>query len=279
MRFEVGCRLGYQVEQAGPIVLNVRPARTARQRVIEERLTLLPETPVQSYEMPESGNRYDRVVPAPGALELRYEAVVELKPRVLDPAGIGETSVAELPFEVLPHLYPSRYCESDRLVALAARLFGGLPPGHQRVAAVCNWIHDNVDYIRGTSDQHTSAVDTLVERAGVCRDFAHLGVSFCRALGIPARFASGYAVGLVPADFHAFFEAWLDGSWYLFDATRQAALDGIVRIGLGRDAAEVAFGTMAFGIQGTGMEVWIRSAGGSHRDVERTAEAITIAST
>lgn len=279
MRYEVGCRLGYEVGRPGPIVLNVRPALTAQQRVVEESLTLTPETAVQSWTMPESGNRYDRLVPEAGPFEVHYEATVDLDVTVVDPATVGETAPALLPFEVLPHTYPSRYCESDRLMAVAARLFGGLPPGHQRVAAVCNWIHDNVDYIRGTSDQHTSAADTLVERAGVCRDFAHLGVGLTRALGIPGRFASGYALGLTPPDFHAVFEAFLDGRWYLFDATRQAVLDGIVRIGVGLDAAEVAFGTMAAGIQGTSMEVWIRPADGAIGDSERTTQAITIAST
>lgn len=279
MRYEVGCRLGYQVGQPGPIVLNVRPALTEQQRMVEERLTLSPERAIESWTMPESGNRYDRVVPDIGPFEVRYDATVELDVTAVDPTSVRETAAAELPFEVLPHTYPSRYCQSDRLVALAGRLFGGLPPGHQRVAAVCNWINDNVDYVRGTSDQHTSAADTLVERAGVCRDFAHLGVSLTRALGIPARFASGYALGLVPPDFHAVFEAFLDGRWYLFDATRQAALDGIVRIGVGRDAAEVAFGTMAAGIQGTSMEVWIQRADGAPGADQRTTEAVTIAST
>ena len=109
--------------------------------------------------------------------------------------------------------------------------------------AICNWIHDHLTYQPGSSDEQTTADESLLRRAGVCRDFAHLGTAFCRALGIPARFVSCYAHGLVPCDFHAVFEAYLDGRWWLFDATRQANLDGLVRIGVGRDAAEIAFST------------------------------------
>ncbi len=154
---------------------------------------------------------------------------------------------------VLTHLYPSRYCQSDRLERMAERTFGTLQ-GYAKVSGICNWIHDNVDYIRGSSDALTSAFDTVSQRAGVCRDFAHLAVAFCRAQGIPARYVSAYAWRLEPPDFHAVFEAWLQGpdggAWYLFDATRKSAVDGLVRIGVGRDAGEVAFCSI-FGASGS----------------------------
>ena len=112
---------------------------------------------------------------------------------------------------------------------------------------MCNWIHDNVDYVSGSSDALTSAYDIVCQRAGVCRDFAHLGIAFCRALGVPARYVSAYAWRLEPPDFHGVFEAFLRGpsgfGWYMFDPTRMADPAGIVRIGIGRDAAEVAFCT------------------------------------
>ena len=151
-----------------------------------------------------------------------------------------------------------------------------MPPGHERVTAICNWIYDTIAYRPGSSDTGTSAYDTLAERAGVCRDFSHLGIAFCRALGIPARFVSGYAYGLEPPDFHAVFEAYLDGRWYLFDPTRQAALDAIVRIGVGRDAAEVSFATIFGAMNPTGMSVWIAPADGSAETGERTTEAVNI---
>ncbi len=115
----------------------------------------------------------------------------------------------------------------------------------------------------------------MLKRAGVCRDFAHLGTAFCRALGIPARFVSCYAYGLVPRDFHAVFEAYLDGRWWLFDATRQAHLDGLVRIGIGRDAAEIAFATPFGDMEPTSMEIRIDRADGGPEPSERTVDAIS----
>ena len=134
----------------------------------------------------------------------------------------------------MPFLLPSRFVPSDRLSAFACREFGDLPKGQSRVTAICNWLYNNIDYRRGSSNEQTTADESLLLRAGVCRDFAHLGIAFCRALNIPARFVSCYAYGLEPRDFHAVFEAYLDGRWWLFDGTRQANLDGLVRIGVGR---------------------------------------------
>jgi transglutaminase-like putative cysteine protease len=279
MRFRVGCELDYPVAGPASFVHNVQPARLPRQTVLREELRLTPELPVQHYVMPESANRYVRFSPPPGDLVVRYEAEVELDPLLADPFSIPEVPAAELPFEVLPHLNPSRYCQADRLARAALELVRGVPPGHPRVTALCNWIHDNVTYLRGTSDVHTSAADTLVERAGVCRDFAHLGVALCRALGVPARFVSAYALGLQPPDFHAVFEAWLGDRWYLFDPTRQAALDGLVRIGVGRDAAEVSFATINGTATPGAMAVRIEPLGeGAHNAPgDRTVLAVSTA--
>ncbi len=135
--------------------------------------------------------------------------------------------------------------------------FGDLKPGYSRVTAVCNWIHDNVTYLSLSTDPNTSAYDTATQRVGVCRDFAHLGIAFCRALNIPARFVSAYAYGLQPPDFHACFEAYLGDRWYLFDPTRLAPQTGIVRIGTGRDAADVSFATFFGGVQMEQMHVFM----------------------
>ena len=257
MNFKLGCRLGYKIPEGASFVLNIQPAEFPQQRLLRESLVLTPELPVGTYLMPESGNRYVRFQAPAGELTIEYDAEVELDVRLDDPTAVPEIPPPELPFETLPHLYPSRYCQADRLPRAAQSDFGGLPPGHARVTAICNWIYEHIEYRRGTSDEHTSACDTLVDRAGVCRDFAHLGIALCRALGIPARFVSCYAWRLDPPDFHAVFEAFLGGRWYLFDATRQAALDGLVRIGLGRDASEVAFTTINGAVEPTVMEVRI----------------------
>ena len=138
------------------------------------------------------------------------------------------------------------------------------------MTAICNWIHDNLEYLPGSSHGTTSAVDTIIDHAGVCRDFAHLGITMCRAMDIPARYVSSYAFRLDPPDFHATFEAFLGGRWYLFDATRKAALDGLIRIGVGRDAAEVSFSSFFGKAESDEMKVSIsstdRGAGGRSDD-------------
>jgi transglutaminase-like putative cysteine protease len=147
------------------------------------------------------------------------------------------------------------------------------------VNAICGWIYDHLEYQPGSSNEETTADETLLKRAGICRDFSHLGIAFCRGLGIPARFVSCYAHGLVPSDFHAVFEAYLDGRWWLFDATRQADLDGLVRIGIGRDAAEVAFSTPFGTFQPKMMEVHIAQSGNPSDVGRRTVDAISIEET
>jgi transglutaminase-like putative cysteine protease len=134
--------------------------------------------------------------------------------------------------------------------------------------------YDHLEYQRGSSNEETAPDETLLKRAGICRDFSHLAIAFCRALGIPARFVSCYAYGLVPPDFHAVFEAYLDGRWWLFDATRQAHLDGFVRIGIGRDAAEVAFSTPFGTFEPKEMEIRISQLEGALDSGPRTVDAI-----
>lgn len=259
--FQIGCTLEYEVPQPTAFVFLVEAARLDRQIVRSERLHVTPDLEEERFTAPESGNRYLRVQARPGKLQLVYEAAVTLRPRVVNPAEVGETPAERLPISALVHLNPSHYCQSDRLTLFAQRTFGHLAPGHARVAAVCAWICDNVDYVSGSTDEMTSAADTLVERRGVCRDFAHLAIALVRALGIPARYVSAYAWRLSPPDFHAVFEAYLTGpsggAWYLFDATRRSALDGIVRIGVGRDAGDVSFCSQFGEAKWSAPQVWI----------------------
>jgi len=121
---------------------------------------------------------------------------------------------------------------------------GDVAPGPAQVAAICNWVYGNLRYLPGTSDSSTSALETARDRTGVCRDFAHLAITLCRALGIPARYVTGYAWGLVMPDFHACMEAFLAGHWHLFDPSRKVATDRMIRIGTGRDAADASFATI-----------------------------------
>ena len=146
MRFRVGCELTYDIAEPSSFLFNVHPARLEQQRVRDERLTVDPPAACADYVMPESGNRYIRFTAAPGPLRVELAATVELEPTRREPAAIPATPVDALPFEVLPHLYPSRYCQADRLPRLAAQEFGELPAGHEQVTAVCNWIYDHVAY-------------------------------------------------------------------------------------------------------------------------------------
>ena len=259
-RFRVGCSIEYWLGGPTALVFGIEAAHLPRQTVVDEALTFTPPCAPERYTEP-TGNRHVRVHANRGVLRVDYTATIDLTPRITDPALVQEVPPERLPLDVLAHLYPSRYCQSDRLELFAQRTFGHLAPGHLRVTAICNWICQHVDYASGSSTPLTSATDTLLERHGVCRDFTHLGVSLCRALGIPARYVSVYAWRLHPSDFHAVFEAWLDGpsggAWWLFDPTRRGAVDGLIRNGVGRDAGEVAFGTLFGPAEGEPPHVWV----------------------
>jgi transglutaminase-like putative cysteine protease len=255
MKFKVACQLEYEVRDYSTFIFNINVAKTRNQRILEEYLKLDPNLYHEEYFNPVLGNRYLRINVSSGTFSLSYEALVDVIYEETNPTTINEVPMAQLPLEILQYIYPSRYCQSDRLMRLAQSEFGYLVPDYSRITAICNWIYDNVIYLSGSSDQHTSAFDTVTERAGVCRDFAHLGIAFCRALNIPARFSSGYAYKLQPPDFHAYFEAYLGDRWYLFDATRLAPRNGLIKIGTGRDAADTAFATIFGDVEMTQMNV------------------------
>ena len=242
--FDIDCTLSYQVSGPSDFLLQIHALHAMDQQVLSESLVVTPNLPVHVYADPTVRHRFARLHADAGIVELRYRGRVERTPLVADPAA-KESPIAELPDELMHNLMPSRYCESDHLGRAAQKLFGGLPPGLSRVQAIADWIHDNIEYQLGSSQPTTTARDVFVQRAGVCRDFAHLGVTFCRALNIPARLVVGYArFDDPPPDFHAVFEAFIGGQWVMFDATRMSPLDEMVRIAVGRDAKDVAFATI-----------------------------------
>ncbi|HEY7904893.1 MAG TPA: transglutaminase family protein, partial [Casimicrobiaceae bacterium] len=159
----------------------------------------------------------------------------------------------------------------DRLVEFAHAQFGALEAGYARAAAIADWVHHHVKFKVGVSNTSTSALDTLVDRQGVCRDFAHLVIAFCRALNIPARFVTGVDYGadpaLGPCDFHAYAEAWIGDRWYLFDATGISPLTGLVRIGTGRDATDVAFATIYGAVRTHAPTVSVRAVDDPERGI------------
>lgn len=256
----VGCQLSYRVKSPTSFLFNLSVACNAHQSASTESLEILPYHGVDECAVGPLGNRLIRVSVTPGELPLeitiQYRATVELHSEQVDSTELGEVEYQNLPADVLAYLNPSRYCESDKLYRFAGEEFGDLVPGYSRVTAICNWVFEQLTYAPGSTGPTTTACDVLIQRSGVCRDYAHVAISLCRAMGIPARYVSGYAVNLQPADFHGFFEAYLAGRWFLFDATRLAPVGGFVRIGTGRDAADVAFATIRGDVESTRVGVW-----------------------
>ena len=241
--------LEYDVTQPAHFLFNVEAAFDPCHRIVSERLSISPSVKVRSFTDERCGNRFVRLDAPKGLLTLSYHADVELMPPPV-PLYLDEALVTNVPDDALRYLFPSRYCESDLLSRAAQQLFGGLPQGLSRVRAIEAWIFESVQYLPGTSGSTTTAQEIFIQRMGVCRDFAHLGIAFCRALNIPARLVVGYVnFEDPPQDFHALFEAWLDDRWVLFDATRLAPTDRLVRVGTGRDAKDVAFATIFGGVQ------------------------------
>ncbi len=255
IRIELQVELRYDVDdpQGADFVFNLHAAHTACQLVSAEALWLSQPVASSIHEDPATGNRYLRLRGMPGPLTVRYTATVDVAHHRAAPDGIGEVPVARLPAHTLGYLYPSRYCQSDRLIRFAINRFGALRQGYGRVLAIQQFVRDQVTFASRTSNSNTSAVDTLIEQVGVCRDFAHLMITLCRAVNIPARFATGTDYGADPAlgppDFHAYVEVFLGDRWYIFDPSGTAMPMGLVRVGTGRDAADVAFATIFGGVR------------------------------
>lgn len=253
-RIALQLNLAYQIDTRGAdFVFNIHAAQTSGQRVNDENLWLSQPLAPRIHTDPVTGTRYMRLRASPGELRVRYSATVDIQHHFADPATLAEVPVCELPPEVFPYILPSRYCQSDRLGKAAMAEFGHLWPGYARVLAIQHWVQRQVVFTSNTTNSSTSALDTLIERVGVCRDFAHLMIALCRALNIPARFTTGTDFGADPAlgppDFHAYAEVYLGHRWYLFDPSGTAIPMGLMRFGTGRDAADVAFATIFGGVQ------------------------------
>jgi transglutaminase-like putative cysteine protease len=243
-RIKIDSTLSYELDAACDFVFLIHAASGPGQTIAQEDLRIEPSTPYRSYVDAHSGNRFLRLQAGAGPFTVTYRALVDRMREPVDPAA-QELPVHELPDDVLRFLLPTRYCESDLLAPAAVQLFGALPRGHLRVQAVSDWVQANIAYRIGSTNATTTARDVFAQRAGVCRDYAHLAVTFCRALNIPARLVSGYArFPEPPPDFHAVFEAYLGGRWVMFDPSGMASVDQVVRVATGRDAKDVAFATI-----------------------------------
>lgn len=275
--------LHYQVQTAGAdFVFNFQAARTPQQVIVSESLGISQPVPVQTLSAGADARRVLRLRAMSGPLDMRYMATVDVFQHCEDPVAIGETWVSDLPGEVLPYLYPSRHCESDVLNALAMAEFGRLWQGYSRVQAICDWVNRRIVFESGSSSGTTSAVQTLAQGKGVCRDFSHLMIALCRAVNIPARFTTGLDYGADPAlgppDFHAYVEAYVGGRWYIFDPSGTAIPMGFVRITAGRDASDCAYASIFGDVVPTGRALHIEAVPGSdgiHREPWRTPNAIS----
>ena len=187
-------------------------------RVRDERFTTTP-TPYCALYTDFYGNLSRHLTAFKGPFSFEYTATIETVANAAVPLEAPEHPPQHLPVEVMVYTLPSRYCQSDQLTRMTQGEFGRVKPGGGRVRAIADWVRGHVEYRYGTTDALTSAFDTATERVGVCRDFAHLVIAFCRALGIPARYVSGYALGLEPPDFHGYVQVFLGGAWHNVDAT------------------------------------------------------------
>ena len=250
-------RIGYDIQFQIPTrvamvaLLSVHPSR-AGDLLEPDELKTEPEVKVTHY-IDTFGNRCSRFVAPPGLLRLSCSTLIR-DSDLPDEVNLSarEIAVGDLPDEVLMYLLNSRYCEVDRLSGIACDLFGNLSPGWGRVQAICDWVHNHIAFDYQQARPTKTALDVYDEKVGVCRDYQHLAITFCRALNIPARYATGYLgdfgvpVADSPMDFSAWFEAYLEDHWWTFDARNNVPRIGRVLMATGRDAADVAI-TTSFG--------------------------------
>ncbi len=262
MRVRVGCSMVYESSHPTPMLLTVAPPQQDNHRLIETNRLLDPAVPLHDY-IDGFGNHIWRLVAPIGTVQITYDALAEVLP-MPDPTFITlpKTPVEYLPDEVLVFTLASRHCPVDLFIDDAWQLFGDIEDGWTQVQAICDWLHSNITYGAGSSTASTSGWEAYQARRGVCRDFAHLGIAFCRALNFPARYVSGYLPDInvpfdpTPMDFHAWFEVYIDGAWHTFDARHNRPRTGRVVIARGRDAVDVSLATTYGSAQLMSIKVW-----------------------
>ncbi len=259
MKLDVGCSMSLRALWATPAVLMLRPRSGESQWVIAERYQIDPESPVHEFT-DAHGNLCQRIVVPEGSMTISIDATVETADEIDVDMTAPRVPIDQVPDWALQFLLPSRYCQSDLVFSNAIEITRGALPGYPQVEAIRAWIEREIRYEYGTSSAQTSAVDTIYSRAGVCRDFAHLGIALCRSLDIPARMVVGYLYDLDPMDQHAWFEAYVGNRWFTFDATQREPRGNRVTIAYGRDAADVAFVTQFGPVELESMYVYVRGA-------------------
>lgn len=239
MKLSITAELDYDIPQTCDLLLQLEAAIIPEQTVINAYIELPPSEHFARIAGHDTIG--DRIwLRMQGQLKVRYTSVVEINRLTADISQLDAVPPHRLPGETVDYMLPSRFCPSDQFQEIADAEFGHLSGG-ARVAAMRDWIQENLTYECGISNAATDAMDTYKARAGVCRDFAHLMVSLTRASAIPARFVAVYGLGVEPQDFHAVAEVFLDNTWYMVDATGMSTPNAMAKIGVGRDAADVSF--------------------------------------
>ena len=237
-----------------PCVLMLRPQSGSAQTILQDDLQTSVPCTLREYADNYGNSCLRTVIPA-GPFRLDSHIVAECSDEIDVHPTAPFVPMEELPDQVLQFVLPSRYCEADLLVNKAMEIAGMATPGYPKVEAIRQWIHDHFQYAYGTTNSSSSARDVIETSTGVCRDYAHVGIALCRSLDIPARMVVGYLYQLKPMDLHAWFEAFVGGRWYTFDATQDQPRGGRIVIAYGKDAADVAIATHFADMRFTRLEV------------------------
>ncbi|HEY5753015.1 MAG TPA: transglutaminase family protein [Chthoniobacterales bacterium] len=259
MILNAGCTIVEKVAEPSAVVLMLRPQSGLAQKITASEITINPPSNIVEYT-DAFGNLCQRAILPGGEVHIECSCTAEVSDAIAVNPNAGFTLVQNLPHEVLQYLLPSRYCPSDLMLKLASEIAGKIVPGYQQVEAIRSWIQQNIRYQYGFSTPSTSALETAHSRTGVCRDFSHLGITLCRALRIPARSVVGYLYQLDPMDLHAWFEAFVGGRWYTFDATQAEPQGNRIVLSYGRDAADVAQVSVYGPVEAGTVTAWVNLA-------------------
>lgn len=240
MLIQASCLLDFTCETPVPTTFMLRAKSGVGQFVIRDEMHTAPFRTMTEFT-DNYGNLCQRIVLPIGTFRIESSVLADCADVIEVDYSAGWTAIEYLPDFMLHYLLPTRYCESDKMADLAMEITKHATTGYEQVEAIRQWINTNIRYQYGTTNSSSSAWDVLSSKVGVCRDFAHLGISLCRAMDIPARMVTGYLYGLKPMDLHAWFEVYLTGRWYCFDATQTEPKGNRIKVAYGRDAADVAF--------------------------------------
>ncbi|MDB5743368.1 MAG: transglutaminase domain protein [Polaromonas sp.] len=240
MKLKAACSITVTAASDCPMIAMLRPRSSPTQWIISDRYELEPLVPVTEFA-DGYGNLCQRLIVPKGRMRISVEVTMQVAAHLDVPAFAPQTLIPDLPTNVLPYLLQSRYCPSDKMQGKALEIVGNTPIGYAQVEKIRSWVHENLEYRYNVSSATTDALETLAHGAGVCRDFTHVCIALCRSLQIPARMVVGYLHGLKPMDLHAWFEAFVGGRWYTFDATQDQPRGGRIVLAYGHDATDVAF--------------------------------------